>query len=286
VGHEAADRIRGRQSRLARYRLTPREAYALLSAPIRGHERSERRRRKDATGGSWTMWLAGDENLTAVVNGLLQRGLLARRVDAGRPMPISCGGSPGDRRGAPEAALVQEATSSSAVRQDAQATDQGDAGDYHELVGQFQHRAWVRLELLDLQLGGQTRQSIMSPSSASAASPSGKQLSNQRSCPARMNASQAGGLRDCIDRDLVWPARVSLLRDAASRRYFICRRQQSAIGQTVANDCDVSAEPLTSIRRSRQTQHSKPSARSASAVSANDRRPANCLANIWTAGVA
>ena len=84
-------------------------------------------------------------------------------------------------------ALVQEATSSSsAVRQDAQATDQGDAGDCHELVEQFQHRAWVRLELLALRpVGGSNAAidyvSFRSPSSASAASPSGKQLSNQRS---------------------------------------------------------------------------------------------------------
>lgn len=74
---------RDRQASYSRYRLTPREAYALLSAPIRGLERSERRRRKGATGGSWTMWLVGDENLTAVVDGLLQRGLLALRVGAG-----------------------------------------------------------------------------------------------------------------------------------------------------------------------------------------------------------
>jgi hypothetical protein len=74
---------RARQASYGRYRLTPREAYALLSAPIRGHERSERRRREGATGGSWTMWLVGDENLTAVVDGLLLRGLLARRVDEG-----------------------------------------------------------------------------------------------------------------------------------------------------------------------------------------------------------
>jgi hypothetical protein len=186
-------------------------------------------------------------------------------------------------------ALVQEATSSSsAVRQDAQATDQGDAGDCHELVEQFQHRAWVRLELLALRpVGGQTRQSIMSPSALlpppAPRAPAANSSAISDRCPARMNASQAGGLRDCIDRDLVWPARVSLLRDAASRRHFVCGRQQSAIGQTVANDYNVPAEPLTSIRRS---QHSKPSARSASAVSADDRRPANCLANIWTAGVA
>src|SRR3974390_2424301 len=83
-------------------------------------------------------------------------------------------------------ALVQEATSSSsAVRQDAQATDQGDAGDCHELVEQFQHRAWVRLELLALRpVGGSNAAidhvSFRSPSAASAASPSGKQLSNQR----------------------------------------------------------------------------------------------------------
>jgi hypothetical protein len=183
-------------------------------------------------------------------------------------------------------ALVQEATSSSsAVRQDAQATDQGDAGDCHELVEQFQHRAWVRLELLALRpVWGVKRGNLscLLPPPAPRAPAANSSVISDR-CPARMNASQAGGLRDCIDRDLVWPARVSLLRDAASRRHFVCGRQQSAIGQTVANDYNVPAEPLTPIRRS---QHSKPSARSASAVSADDRRPANCLANIWTAGVA
>jgi hypothetical protein len=120
-------------------------------------------------------------------------------------------------------ALVQEATSSSsAVRQDAQATDQGDAGDCHELVEQFQHRAWVRLELLALRPVGGSRgnRSCLLPPPAPRAPAANSSVISDR-CPARMNASQAGGLRDSIDRDLVWPARVSLLRDAASRRHFV-----------------------------------------------------------------
>jgi hypothetical protein len=66
VEFEAASRARYRN------RLSPREAYVLRSAPIRGIGRPGR-----------TMWLVGDENLTNVVEGLLKRGFLACRDDAG-----------------------------------------------------------------------------------------------------------------------------------------------------------------------------------------------------------
>jgi hypothetical protein len=33
------------------------------------------------------LWFVGDEELSTVVERLLQRGLLGRRVGAGRPMP-------------------------------------------------------------------------------------------------------------------------------------------------------------------------------------------------------
>ena len=66
-----------------RYRLSPRETYVLRSAPIRGLGRSERRRGERSTRDTWTLWFVGDENLSNVVERLLQRGLLARRVGAG-----------------------------------------------------------------------------------------------------------------------------------------------------------------------------------------------------------
>jgi hypothetical protein len=65
------------------YLLTPREAYVLQSAPVRGLSQPERRRREGTTRGSWMMWFVGEENLSNVVEGLLQRGLLARRGGEG-----------------------------------------------------------------------------------------------------------------------------------------------------------------------------------------------------------
>ena len=62
-------------------RLTSREAYVLLSAPIRGLTQTERRRREGAP--HWTMWSVGDENLSNVVERLLQRGFLALRAGEG-----------------------------------------------------------------------------------------------------------------------------------------------------------------------------------------------------------
>ena len=61
-----------------RYRLSPREAYVLRSAPIRGLSQ-----RRSAAGRVWTIWMVHDEDLSLVVEGLLQRGLLARRDGAG-----------------------------------------------------------------------------------------------------------------------------------------------------------------------------------------------------------
>ena len=59
--------------------LSPREAYVLRSAHVRGL----RRRTETVAGIGRTMWLVGDENLSNVVEGLLQRGFLARRRGAG-----------------------------------------------------------------------------------------------------------------------------------------------------------------------------------------------------------
>ena len=60
---------RATQASHGRYRLSPREAYVLRSAPIRGRDR--------------TMWMVGDEDLSDVVEGLLLRGFLARRCGVG-----------------------------------------------------------------------------------------------------------------------------------------------------------------------------------------------------------
>jgi hypothetical protein len=79
VEFEAADRA-WHASR-DRYRVTPREAYVLRSAPIRGL--SQRRRGHAALGRIWTIWLVHDEDLSPVVDGLSQRGFLARRGGAG-----------------------------------------------------------------------------------------------------------------------------------------------------------------------------------------------------------
>jgi hypothetical protein len=68
-----------------RYRLSPREAYVLRSAPIRGLTQavSGRRRGAGAHDASLTMWTVGDENLSNVVERLLLRGFLACRPGAG-----------------------------------------------------------------------------------------------------------------------------------------------------------------------------------------------------------
>ena len=57
----------------------------LRSAPIRGlcQTGAGRRRGEGVKGGSRTMWMVRDENLSNVVEGLLQRGFLARRDGAG-----------------------------------------------------------------------------------------------------------------------------------------------------------------------------------------------------------
>jgi hypothetical protein len=80
---EAAQRAR--QALREHYRLSPREAYVLRSAPIRGLSRamSRRRRGESAHGAVQMIWLVHDENLSPVVEGLLRRGLLARRDGAG-----------------------------------------------------------------------------------------------------------------------------------------------------------------------------------------------------------
>jgi hypothetical protein len=83
IEFEAADRAR--LALLASHRLSPREAYVLRAAPIRGLSQTKSRR----LGGEvidhriGTMWLVRDENLTMVVDTLLARGFLALRVGAG-----------------------------------------------------------------------------------------------------------------------------------------------------------------------------------------------------------
>jgi hypothetical protein len=64
-----------------RYRLSPREAYVLRSAPIHGLvQAGEARRHGEAVlGNARTMWMTGDEHLSDVVERLLLRGFLARR---------------------------------------------------------------------------------------------------------------------------------------------------------------------------------------------------------------
>jgi hypothetical protein len=68
----------------ARYRLSPREGYVLRSAPIRGVvQAGKAQRHGEATHGSRTMWMVGDEHLSDVVERLLERGCLARRHGTG-----------------------------------------------------------------------------------------------------------------------------------------------------------------------------------------------------------
>ena len=78
---------RARQAQQDRYRLHPREAYVLRSAPIHGLSQAmSRRRRGEVAGGRiLTIWLVHDENLSMVVDTLLARGFLALRVGAGPP---------------------------------------------------------------------------------------------------------------------------------------------------------------------------------------------------------
>ena len=67
-----------------RYRLSPREAYVLRSAPIRSlAQAGKAQRHGEATHGSRTMWMVGDEHLSDVVERLLERGCLARRHGTG-----------------------------------------------------------------------------------------------------------------------------------------------------------------------------------------------------------
>ena len=76
---------RATQASHGRYRLSPREAYVLRSAPIRslGQTRAGRRRGEAVKGDSRTMWMVRDEDLSNVVEGLLLRGFLTRRGAAG-----------------------------------------------------------------------------------------------------------------------------------------------------------------------------------------------------------
>jgi hypothetical protein len=87
IEFETADRAR--RALLASYRLSPREAYVLRSAPIHGLSQTMSRRRRGEvidhrTG---TMWLVHDENLTVVVEMLLARGFLVLRGGAGPAVP-------------------------------------------------------------------------------------------------------------------------------------------------------------------------------------------------------
>ena len=85
IEFETADRAR--RALLASYRLSPREAYVLRSAPIHGLSQAmSRRRRGEVAGGRiLTIWLVHDENLSLVVEELLARGFLALRGGAGPP---------------------------------------------------------------------------------------------------------------------------------------------------------------------------------------------------------
>jgi hypothetical protein len=66
------------QTSYGRYRLSPREAYVLRAASAR----PLRRRGETDQGGSRTMWVR-DEDLSNVVEGLLQRGFFSRRGGRG-----------------------------------------------------------------------------------------------------------------------------------------------------------------------------------------------------------
>ena len=70
-----------------RYRLRPREAYVLRSAPIRGLSQTMSHRRHGTPDQDriLTIWLVHDENLSLVVEELLARGFLALRGGAGPP---------------------------------------------------------------------------------------------------------------------------------------------------------------------------------------------------------
>ena len=72
------------------YQLSPREAFVLRSAPIRGLAQAGKARRhgEAVLSAPRAMWMVGDEPLSDVVEGLLLRGFLARRCGVGRPMPI------------------------------------------------------------------------------------------------------------------------------------------------------------------------------------------------------
>lgn len=67
-----------------RYRLSPREAYVLRSAPIHGLVQAGKARRhgEAVPGNARTMWMIGDEHLSDVVERLLLRDFLARRRGA------------------------------------------------------------------------------------------------------------------------------------------------------------------------------------------------------------
>jgi hypothetical protein len=78
VEFEAASRAA--HAARGRHRLSPREIYVLRSAPIRG---ISHRRGADAQGRTWTIWMVRDEDLSNVVEGLLQRGFLAHRGGTG-----------------------------------------------------------------------------------------------------------------------------------------------------------------------------------------------------------
>ena len=67
---------RATQASHGRYRLSPREAYVLRSAPIRGLGQAERAAGagEAVKGGSRMMWMVRDEDLSNVVEGLLLRG--------------------------------------------------------------------------------------------------------------------------------------------------------------------------------------------------------------------
>ena len=82
IEFEAADRAR--RTLLASYRLSPREAYVLRSAPVRGLSQTMARRRggKVTDHRIGTLWLVRDENLTTLVEALLARGFLVLRGGA------------------------------------------------------------------------------------------------------------------------------------------------------------------------------------------------------------
>jgi hypothetical protein len=87
IEFEAADRAR--RALLASYRLSPREAYVLRSAPVRGLSQTMARRRggKVTDHRIGTLWLVRDENLTTWSRGCWRAASLPCAAVPARRMP-------------------------------------------------------------------------------------------------------------------------------------------------------------------------------------------------------